>query len=547
MSADPRAEGPDRSSPVTAVDAAAAGTEPAVTGDGQLHVPRHTGLLWGAATQWMAMGLSILLGLTITPLIIRTLGKEPYGLWGLVASFVGFYGMFDFGLSAAVSRFLGAAMGKRDLAEFNRVASTGKTLLTVAALFLLLAALLVLKPAQSILRIPEMYAGQFQVLVILAAVTTAASMVLSIYGGALLASEDFLFLNGLRMLWAVMRSLASLAAVLAGYGVVGLVAANMLVTLVDGAVTWLRCRARLPQMRASYFDASAPTARALLGFGAATMVVTVADMLRLKMDVTLVTRFQGLEATGFYTIALTVFGYFLRATLGPSLVMWPRLNKLQGRADLPALQGFFLQASHALSLCVAAVSGVLVGLAPLLIRLWLGPGYDLSATVVRILVCGFFLDLATNLGIGSLYATARHRYYALQNSIEAVLCFGSALLLGSMFGMLGVATGLVIPIVLVKLTVQPWYVTRNLQVRWTAYWLRTVGAPSLMMGTLAGGLALAEHQLTGGHWGASLLLGLASLLLAAVIGWHLVLDARDRSWALARIAGAMRRRVVRAA
>ena len=90
----------------------------------ELRVPPRASLVWGAISRWLSMAVSILLGLAIIPIIMRTLGKECYGLWGLAASFVGFYGLFDFGISSAVARFLGNAIGAKDLRQLNLIIST---------------------------------------------------------------------------------------------------------------------------------------------------------------------------------------------------------------------------------------------------------------------------------------------------------------------------------------------------------------------------------------------------------------------------------------
>jgi len=218
-----------------------------------LGVLPHASLFSAAAIRWVSMGVSVLLGLLVTPIIVARLGKESYGLWGLAASFLGFYGVFDLGLASAT--------------------------------------------------------------------------------------------KGLEL---------------------------------------LHCRRRLPQMKVRFMDFDVAIARKLLGFGAAAYLVILAEIVRSKLDIMIVTR-----------------------------------------------------------------------------------------------VGGYFLDFATNPGIGSLYATAHHRYFAGQTMAEALASFTLAFLLGREYGMVGVAVGIVIPILVVKLTIQPWYVTRILSIPLRGYWLRSIGMPAL--------------------------------------------------------------------
>lgn len=492
-------------------------------------IPPQMNLLWGAMSRWLALGISMVLGIFVIPIIIRTLGNESYGLWGIVASFVGFYGLFNLGLRSAVSRFLGNAIGAKDIKQFNRVASTGKCLLVAASLLVIIAALMIMEPARSILRIPEEYTRQFQLLVILTAAGVAISMMMAIYGGALLASEDFLMLSYISIGSIVIRSVGGLAVVLAGKGVVGLAVVNLVATGLEQLIIFLRCRIRLPQLKASFFGFETAVARALIGFGAVSFVVTIAALLRSKLDVMLVTRFGGLPQAGLYAVALTGFRYFFRTLTAVFGVTWPRLNKLQGAGNQAELQAFFLRASHITVAFASLLSGLLIGLAPLLIRLWIGDGYDQSATVLRILIAGYFLDFATNPGIGSLYATARHRYFAAQTTIEAIASLVLAYLLGVKFGMNGVALGIVIPITVIKLTVQPWYVARNLSIDLWGYWFRVIGMSTLATVVLAGGLVPVEYSLGRWGWWTSPLIITAMLVVTGAILWQIVLDKKDRA------------------
>lgn len=493
-----------------------------------LGVPSRTSLFSAAAIRWVSMGVSVLLGLLVTPIIVARLGKESYGLWGLAASFLGFYGVFDLGLASATSRYLGNAIGARDLRQLNSVASTARLLLTGTAGLTIVLALLIAAPAKSMLQIPQEYAGEFVVLLMLSALSMSVMMVTSVYSGALLASEDFLWLGCVSTGANLLRPLLGLAAVMSGAGVIGLAAVTAAITLTTKGLELLHCRRRLPQMKVRFMDFDVAIARKLLGFGAAAYVVILAEIVRSKLDIMIVTRVGGLAQAGLYAVALTVFRYITSAILTAAGVSWPRLNRLQGQGDEAGLVSFFLRVSRLTAACAALIAGVFLGLAPLLLTAWVGPGYEQSATVLRILVGGYFLDFATNPGIGSLYATAHHRYFAGQTMVEALASFTLAFLLGREFGMTGVALGIVMPILVVKLTIQPWYVTRILSIPLRGYWLRSIGMPALAVAALSIGL----------HWTSSLWIHsgiLASLLAAPVcVGpalcaiWLLVLAKGDR-------------------
>src|SRR5579864_6055373 len=60
----------------------------------------------------------------VMPFIVHSLGDRDYGIWTLVATFVGYYGVLELGLAAAVSRYLSRSLGAGDEEDCNRVFNT---------------------------------------------------------------------------------------------------------------------------------------------------------------------------------------------------------------------------------------------------------------------------------------------------------------------------------------------------------------------------------------------------------------------------------------
>ena len=62
------------------------------------------------------------INLISVPLFYRFLGAQMYALWFYVLTFTGAFGFMDLGLGVAVGRYIGVALGRKDLRLF---ANTG--------------------------------------------------------------------------------------------------------------------------------------------------------------------------------------------------------------------------------------------------------------------------------------------------------------------------------------------------------------------------------------------------------------------------------------
>src|SRR5262245_7293697 len=85
--------------------------------------------------------LGIAISFFMMPFLIGHLGERMYGLWTLVGSILGYYGVMDLGLSSAVSRFISRAIGRRDPEDIKRTICTGFYLFLGLGLLCVLATL----------------------------------------------------------------------------------------------------------------------------------------------------------------------------------------------------------------------------------------------------------------------------------------------------------------------------------------------------------------------------------------------------------------------
>jgi O-antigen/teichoic acid export membrane protein len=76
----------------------------------------------------------VAVGLFLSPLVNRSLGLAVAGVWSLVVSFVGYYGVLDVGIRSAVSHYVATYHARRDQEQVNRTLSTAMAMLSAVAL-----------------------------------------------------------------------------------------------------------------------------------------------------------------------------------------------------------------------------------------------------------------------------------------------------------------------------------------------------------------------------------------------------------------------------
>ena len=98
-------------------------------------------LLKNVGSSWFALGINIVVGVLLSPYILHHLGDEAFGLWVLIFSITGYYGLFDLGIRSSIVRYVATFSATSDQTELDRLISTALFTYTGIGLVALLVTL----------------------------------------------------------------------------------------------------------------------------------------------------------------------------------------------------------------------------------------------------------------------------------------------------------------------------------------------------------------------------------------------------------------------
>ena len=81
-------------------------------------------ILQNIGTSWFALGTNVLIGVFLSPFILHRLGDAAFGIWILIFSVTGYYGLFDLGIRSSVVRFVSKFSATNDAENLARVINT---------------------------------------------------------------------------------------------------------------------------------------------------------------------------------------------------------------------------------------------------------------------------------------------------------------------------------------------------------------------------------------------------------------------------------------
>jgi len=415
-------------------------------------------LVSGASVRVATTLATALVSLLMMPFVVHTLGDHNYGIWALVASVIGYYDLLELGLSSAVTRFIASGLGKGDEEQCNQVFNTALRIYFGLGGVVLLATGIVLFLAPWFCKTKEDTIIFRHVALVLGA-STALQFPLRVFRGVLQAHLRFDRVASLDLLTLALRTTFIIGALLRGYGVVALAWATFFCGLPSMVLCVQYAFRELPFLRFDRQFWQVAAAKALFSYSLISMVTVLANILRFQVDNVVVGAFLGFAAVTHYRVAGTLCQYYL-SLISSIAVFSPLFSRKEGAKDYEGIKNIFLFTTK---ISIGTTSFITFGFIawghPFIAR-WMGRQYLDAYPVLVVLALAFYLNLAQLPGVGLLYGTSRHKFLAVQSSVEGVVNLLLSLWLVRRYGMVGVALGTLIPTVISKLFIQPVYVCR---------------------------------------------------------------------------------------
>ncbi|MDP2794827.1 MAG: flippase [Sulfurisoma sp.] len=480
-------------------------------------------ILWNLAGGTLPLAV----GLVAFPVLLQGLGVERFGILAIAWLLVGYFGLFDMGLSRALTQFVAERIGAGEREEAAAAASTALSLMwglgvVAAALTWLpapwLAGELLAMPAG--LRQEATDAFHLLALSLPLVVHTAGLR------GILEAHHDFRAASMLRLFLGVTTFIAPMAVLPFGGDLVHAVSALLVVRGVAWILHRRAARAHMPEA----FGRVAIDRRwlkPLLGFGGWMTITNIVGPLMVYFDRFVIGAALSVAAVGYYTAPYEIVTRLTLVTTAIAGVLFPLFAAHWRRAPQEAAHLLQRGLVHSTILLAPALA-FLSWLAPELLTLWLGPVHATEgAAVLRLLAVGAFMNGLAQILFALIQGAGRPQWTAKLHLAEALPYWLALLWLLDRHGIAGAAAA--------------WSLRASIDAL-ALWWFAGKVAPEIRAATRAPAwLALAASAIIG----VPLLLDVTAYrYMAMIVGlplfswfaWSRLITLPERDWLAARLA-----------
>ncbi len=499
-------------------------TDPAKLRLGKATVTRNVFSNWGSYI--VAMTVSFFL----SPYLVRHLGATGYGVWTLILSLTGYLGLLDMGVRGAVTRYVAKFYTEADHGKASNVASSAMIIFSSTGLLAVVISLILAAFVVGRMNVPPQYLVAARIVLILAGLNIAVTVVNGVFGGILVGLQRFDLTNTIEIGVNVLRAAAIVAALYLGKGIITLACIQLGFTLTRLAANIGLSRYLYPELRIHFSGADQAGVKLIFSFSVFSFMLHVGGSLIYASDNVVIGAYLPVTAVTFYVIGGNLVEYARTLVSGISQTMTPLASSIEARKDKDHLQRMVLLSSRAGSMVVWPIALTFMLRGSTFIGLWMGPQYALlSGEVLRVLSLTLLFWAANSVTAGSFLGLSKHKPLVPVMLAEGLCNLALSIIwIRSGMGIMGVAWGTVVPSLLTSLLFWPGYIRRTLGIHPLTYMMSAWIRPGIAIVPFALGTSAIERYWPTEHLLVFFFQVALVLPLAAAGYWIFCLDPAQR-------------------
>ncbi len=419
--------------------------------------------LKNVASSWGGLAVNIAVGFFLSPFILHHLGDEAFGLWVLIFSLTGYYGIFDFGIRSSLIRYVSKFQATGDRDELARLINTSLFTYTLVGLVLVVPTAIGGIYVDRLFHIPLGFLREARILFWMVGYSLALGFPLGISGGIIEGLQRFYLLNWTNIVATLLRAALIVYVLRHGFGLLSVALITVSLPLIASAVRAVIAQ-RLLRVPYGWKYVSRESLRQVANYGSVTFMIIVAGRLRFKTDAVIIGSLLSAGAITYFSIGSRLVDYAGEVVTSLAQIFTPMSSHFHATGDFAQLRKIFVSGNRACALVMFPLTVILVVMGKSIIEVWVGARYVSSYTVLLILLIPSTLYMAQSTSTRILFGMSQHKSLAYIVLMEGIANLILSIALVRPLGIVGDAIGTAIPLLCTSVFFLPRHLCRRLDI-----------------------------------------------------------------------------------
>lgn len=473
-------------------------------------------------SSWGGLGVNIAVGFFLTPFILHRLGNDAYGLWVLIFSLTGYYGIFDFGIRSSLVRYVSKFQATGDKEQLAGLINTSFVTYSCVGALLLIPTVLGSFFVDRMFHVPAGFLRDARILFLMVGTALALGFPLGISGGILEGLQRFYLLNWTNIVATLIRAGLIVYVLRHGFGLLMVALITVALPLIASSVRSYIAHVLLA-LPYGWKYVSRDSLKRVASYGSVTFMIIVAGQLRFKTDAVIIGSLLSAEAITFFTIGGRLIDYATETVSSLAQIFTPMSSHFHATGDFVQLRKIFVAGNRACAFVTVplAVSFILMGKS--IIEVWVGARFISSYTVLIILLIPSALYMAQSTSTRILFGMSLHRVLAYVVLFEGIANVVLSVALVRPLGIVGDAIGTAIPLFCTSVFFLPRHLCRKLDIPIREFLVKAYAYPLILSIPMIGVMLLMQRSVYAHNY-LQLAINLGAGFLAYGVGlsWYVL-------------------------
>jgi O-antigen/teichoic acid export membrane protein len=472
-------------------------------------------IIKNVGSSWFSLGINVLLGLALSPFILHRLGDTAFGIWVLILSITGYYGLFDLGIGSSVIRFVSKYTATGEHEELAKIINTSLFTYSCIGVVSMLVTVVVASQINRMFHVPPEFLSTARWLLLMVGAAVALGFPFGIFGGFLEGLQRFYILNWTNIVSNLLRAGLIVIALRHGQGIISVALITVTLPLL-ASISRGFFALRFCPVPFGFKYVNRATFRQIANYSGVTFMIMIAAQLKFKTDEIVIGTFMTLAAITYFNVGARIVDYAGMVVRTLSQIFVPMTSQSEVRGEIGRLRKIFLLGNRVCAMTIFPICVVLVILGKSVIEVWVGKKYVAASypvLVIMILCCTLWWAQGASGRI--LLGMSKHGTWAIVTVSEGVANLILSIILVRPYGIIGDALGTAIPLTCSMLFFMPRHLCKKLDVRLRTFLRESYTLPLLLCIPLIAVLLLMQRWFVPHNYRQ---LGLQLLIAGAVYG-----------------------------
>lgn len=418
--------------------------------------------------------LHIIVNLLYVPLLLKTIGRNEYGLYQMVGSLMAYITIMETLLSSGILRYYCKYNNLGDESKKENILAISQKLYRILSLIVIFLSccfgVVFYKFYKDTLTILEL--RHSIVMIGLLIINVVINLNNYVYVAVIIANEKFLFIRLLSIITTIFQPIIVLFLIRQKPNAVSVIFAQLLINIFICFLRKYYCKSKLA-IKIKYHKKDNEFIRQLFSFSLGIFLATIADQIFWKSNQLIIGKMLDINFVAIYAIGAQIYLNYPAVGTAISGVFMNRLSELYDKEhNMDKISELFIKVGRLTFIILSLVLTTFVLYGQEFINIWAGNEYQEAYYIAIIIMIPLTVDVMQNLGLSILQITNKYSFRGKIYLFMAFLNILFSIFFIKYYGIIGASISTAISMAIGNIIIMNYYYYKVINLDIKLFWLQ---------------------------------------------------------------------------